>query len=717
MLTPLAQSLRREYRNHRMARFGVWVVAYGAALRAVDLFTAGAPGLLWFFFWVAIIPVGFHYFMRLIRYIRERVLWRLRRRLIVTYLFIAVVPILLIVLLVGIGAYIINGQFASFLVALKMHDRVDQLQQLAEVSAREAHLTPQLSPAGQIDHLRAFFVNELGRRSGEYPGLEVTLLADHVASAFQIDGKPLATTVTVPEWLRQQEFAGIVLDRNRIQLRALDRTSTAAGELTVILSQPITPELLDFVGANVGPVGVALAQNGPDQEAAKAASSKVNITIDSGGGQRMNFGGSVHSKSLQLPPPTNRLDLEVIGASTLDPFVWEGKELRHEATAGLVYVNSRIMALNGQLIATLGQLSRVYVTLFVVVAVIFLLIELFALVIGIQLTRSITGTVDRLHNATERVKVGDFSYRIAIPARDQLSALGEAFDGMTASVQRLLLESQEKAKLEGELQIAREVQAQLFPQAPPDVPGLRLYAACHAARTVSGDYYDFLRLEQNRVGLVVGDISGKGISAALLMAAIQSALHAQFYDGHPARVPQDASPLSTAEVVGRLNRQLFASTPREKYATFFYAVYDPGGRKLVYTTAGHPPPFLFRRGGTVERLGAGGTVVGLFGLVSFDQATIQLSPGDVLLAFTDGITEPENTFGEEFGEDRLVAVVQRALTASPEALADEIYRSVNDWTGTSELQDDMTLMLAQAIPRIHAREFEEEVHNSRTDAL
>jgi len=698
MLRSLAQALRREYRNHRMARFGIWVVAYGAALRVVDLFSVGAPGLLWLLFWVAIIPVGIHYLLRLIRYIRQRALWRLRRRLIVAYLFIAVVPILLIVLLVGIGAYIINGQFASFLVELKLRGRVDQLQELAEVLAHEAHLTGQPSPAGQIDYLKKFFVNEMRQHSAEYPGLEVTLLVNRQASAFQMDAKPLAKVVNVPEWLNQKEFAGIVIDGNRIQLRALYRTPTTAGDVTVILSQPITPELLDLVGANVGPVGVALPKSGADQRASTASSSQDTFTFDMGEGRKVSFVSGVHSESLQLPSATSRLDLMVVGASALDALVWEGKEQRRESTAALVYVNSRIIALNRQLLSTLGLLSGVYEILFVVVAVIFLMIELFALVIGVQLTRSITGTVDKLHEATERVKVGDFSHRIAMPAHDQLSALGEGFDGMTASVQRLLLESQEKAKLEGELQIAREVQAQLFPQGPPEVPGLRLYAACHAARTVSGDYYDFLRLEQNRVGLVVGDISGKGISAALLMAAIQSALHAQFYDAHSAQGLQDASPLSTSDVVGRLNRQLFASTPREKYATFFYAVYDPAGRKLVYTTAGHPPPFLFRRGGTVERLGAGGTVVGLFGLVNFDQATVQLGPGDLLLAFTDGITEPENTFGEEFGEDRLAAVVRRALNSPPQALADEIYRSVNDWTGTSELQDDMTLMLAQAIP-------------------
>jgi len=694
MLATLVRSFRREYRSYRMVRFGVWVIAYGAALRVADLFIkGGVPGLLWFVFWVGFYLVCLHYVRRLIRFVMERVLWRVRRRLIVAYVYIAVVPILLILVLVGLGAYIISGQFAAYLVSLRVASRVDRLQQLAQIVAHEARLSGPLSPAAQLSHLQEFFVAELHQHEATDPALEVTLQMDGRTHAFRIDGRPIEKPVAIPPWLRSGDFGGIVWDQRRILLRAVQRTSTSAGELTVVLSQPITPELLDSVGADVGPVGVYL----PVSEIGPAAASNDTLVIDMGQ-KKTTLTAEVHSRLVPEPKPINRLDFPVLGGATLDPIVWGGTEQRHEPTSGIIYVTSRVITLNRKLVATMGQLSGVYVWAFSTVAVTLLVIEILALVFGVKLTRSITGTVDRLYNATERVKTGDFSYRINMPARDQLSSLGDSFDGMTASVQRLLAESQEKAKLEGELQIAREVQAQLFPQAPPEVPGLRLYAACHAARTVSGDYYDFLRLEQDRVGLVIGDISGKGISAALLMAAIQSALHAQFYDGHSPAGCGDASPLSTAEVVARLNRQLFASTPREKYATFFYAVYDPAARQMVYTTAGHPPPFLFRRGGGVERLGTGGTVVGLFGLVSFDQATVQLAPGDVLLAFTDGITEPENTFGEEFGEDRLVEVVRRALNSTPEALASEVYRSVNDWTGTTELQDDMTVMLAQAIP-------------------
>jgi sigma-B regulation protein RsbU (phosphoserine phosphatase) len=198
------------------------------------------------------------------------------------------------------------------------------------------------------------------------------------------------------------------------------------------------------------------------------------------------------------------------------------------------------------------------------------------------------------------------------------------------------------------------------------------------------------------VGLVVGDISGKGISAALLMASIQSALHAQFYDDHDTGLLSETALKSSAGVVGRLNRQLYASTGMEKYATFFYAVYDGATRQLTFTNAGHPPPFYFHRG-KVQRLETGGTVVGLFGFATYDQAVIQMEPGDMVVAFTDGLTEPENSFGEEFGDDRLLEAALRAAVGRPEEMVKEIYRAVNDWTGSPELQDDMTLLVARAI--------------------
>jgi sigma-B regulation protein RsbU (phosphoserine phosphatase) len=684
--------LRKEYRSHRMVRFATWVSAYGAALWVVDRFQGGVSGLLWFVFWVAFVPVAVYALLRLTRFVKRKLLWRLRWRLMVTYVFIAVVPILLILGLVAIGAYIINGQFASFLVTSRLRDRAVQLRHVSRLLAHEADLVAQDTGESLLRHLQETVVADLRDFSSDHPGLEITLRLGSSARAMKLDGSPTSSPVTIPVWLGAKGFEGIVVDGDQLALRAADRRRTKLGDFTVICSQPFTSELLDQIGAGIGPVGFFAPQRDVPVTGTKPS---PHLTVSTSKG-RTDLALRLRSESIEVPPPVGRFDYTVRNLAALDPVRWDGNEERREENAGLFYVTSRLVGLDRQLVSSLGELSGLYWVLLRALGVVFLILELVALVIGVQLTRSMTRTVDRLHEGTERVKVGDFSYRISLPANDQLSGLGEAFDNMTASVERLLRESLEKTRLEGELEIARQVQTQLFPQSAPEIPGLHLYGVCKPARVVSGDYYDFLRLDGNRVGLVLGDISGKGISAALLMAAIQSSLHAQFYNGHLPGTTLDRFPPSTATVVDRLNRQLYAGSPPEKYATFFYAVYDALTRTLTYTTAGHPPPVLFRRDG-MHRLERGGTVVGLFSTIHYEQAVVELEPGDLLLAFTDGLIEPENSYGEEFGEQRLLEVARRALSSKPELLVEEIYRSVGDWTGSPELQDDMTLLVAKAL--------------------
>jgi sigma-B regulation protein RsbU (phosphoserine phosphatase) len=219
---------------------------------------------------------------------------------------------------------------------------------------------------------------------------------------------------------------------------------------------------------------------------------------------------------------------------------------------------------------------------------------------------------------------------------------------------------------------------------------------CYPARSVSGDYYDFISLDASRVALVLGDIAGKGISAALLMAAIQSSLRAQLFRGPTSDGGGNAAMFSTSETVKRLNLQLYESTSAEKYATFFYAVYNGATRELTYTNAGHLPPVVFRRNG-IERLEAGGTVVGIFPEATFDQATVRLEPGDVFLAFTDGLTEPENSFEEDFGEERLFETVSRSLQSPLDELTKRAFDALNDWTSSPELHDDMTLVVGRCV--------------------
>jgi len=688
----MLETLLHEYRTRRLARFTAWVLAYGTVLWLGDRLTrasGGINGFFWFLFWVGVLISGVYYLIRLVQFVRSRLLWRLRRRLVVAYILIGVVPLSLLLVLVLLGAFIINGQFAAFLVVNRLRNHFDEIEQVNRVVLHQARFAGEKSPSAMLDRIRSFYVTELVGYTKSYPGLVITLHLGDETRSFLLNGQIVDDPAAVPSWLKDNEYAGIVSDRGQLALRSVERTKTAAGQLTLVLSQPFTPELLDLVGEEIGPVGVAIPRPVEHNEEAE-----VKITVGKTKGPTV-LKNLMSSRTVTVPIAANPFDFKVFGASSLDPIVWGGDTAEKAAAPAFVYVTSRIFALNDRLVATLGEFSEAYVLLFRVVAIIFLLIEGVALIIGIRMTRSMTRTVDTLYDATERVKAGELSYRTHFPSHDQLSALGEAFDGMTAAVQRLMQESQERLRLQSELDIAREVQRQLFPQTVPRVPGLDLFGVCKAAQSVSGDYYDFLKLDENRVGMVLGDVSGKGISAALLMAAIQSALRAQFYDGSADGGSPAASQVSTAQVVDRLNRQLYANTPEEKYVTFFFAIYDARTRNLSYTNAGHLPPILFR-GGKTDLLRTGGTVVGLFPVAKYEVGEIHLEPDDLLLAYTDGITEPENTYGEEFGQSRLQDVAKGMRTASPEVLAETIYRSVNDWTGSPELQDDMTLLVARA---------------------
>jgi sigma-B regulation protein RsbU (phosphoserine phosphatase) len=693
MLMKGLELLLHEYRTRRFARFTAWVLAYGAALEAANRLTraeGGVPDLLWVIFWVCAVVSGVYYLARLLRFIRSRLLWRLQRRLVVAYMLIGVVPISLILALVLLGAFIINGQFAASLVVMRLHDHFDEIEQVNRVVLHQARYGGQKSPPVMLEGIRKFYVTELVDYTKSYPGLVITLHLGDVTRSFLLDGKPAENPAVVPSWMNGAEYANIIVDHGQLALRSVERTKTPAGDLTLVLSQPFTPQLLDLVGEGIGPVDVVLTKQVESRAAAGA-----KIVFDSGPEGGYVPGNSISSKVVKLPDPVNFMDFIVFGASSLDPIFWGGDKEEKAGGPAFVLVYSRIFALISRLLATLGDYSAIYVFLFKAVAIVFLVIEIAAFLIGIRMTRTMTRTVDTLYDATERVKAGDFSYRTNFPSHDQLTALGDAFDSMTASVERLMQESQERLRLQSELDIAREVQRQLFPQTVPKVPGLDLYGVCKAARSVSGDYYDFLKLDEHRVGLVLGDVSGKGISAALLMAAIQSALRAQFYNGSGGSQSSTPAQLSTARVVDRLNRQIYANTPLEKYVTFFFAVYDARTRNLSYTNAGHLAPILFRDG-KIERLRIGGTVVGLFPSPTYEVGEIRLEPHDVLLAYTDGITEPENTYGEEFGESRLLDVARGMMNSSPEVLVTEIYRSVDEWTGSPELQDDMTLLLARA---------------------
>ncbi len=367
-------------------------------------------------------------------------------------------------------------------------------------------------------------------------------------------------------------------------------------------------------------------------------------------------------------------------------------------------VTSRPSLLYNRLFITSLRIATVIQDILIGVAIFFGLLELIAFIMAIRLNRTITRSVNDLYEATIEIDKGNLAHRIKVTRNDQLAALSRSFNRMSYSLERLLAEQREKERLQSELSIAQEVQANLFPRGAISLPMLELHGACYPARTVSGDYYDFLVFGDSQLGLALGDISGKGISAALLMATLHSAVRAYRFAGEDLLVTArhassngngNGDPfLEPARILTQLNRHLYRSTQPEKYATLFLAHYDGTNQQLTYSCGGQLPPLVLRADDTVATLACGGTVVGLLENATYDQGVEQLHPGDILIAYSDGVTEPENDFGE-FGEDRLLEVVRRHRHKPLDAISEQVMQALRNWIGGQEQPDDITLVLAR----------------------
>ncbi len=258
---------------------------------------------------------------------------------------------------------------------------------------------------------------------------------------------------------------------------------------------------------------------------------------------------------------------------------------------------------------------------------------------------------------------------------------------LTATVAR---EVAQREKLNREVEIAREVQQRLFPQKLPPVPGLDYSGACRPALGVGGDYYDFLALPEGRLGVAVGDVSGKGIAAALMMATLQASLRGEAMRGSE----------NLGRMIAGVNRLVFDASTANRYATFFYAEYDPARRALLYVNAGHNPPMLFRRcggSGAVERLEVGGTVIGLLESFPFQQGSVTIDPGDLLVAYTDGVSEAMNPEDEEWGEARMMETLERCRGLNAERIIEYVMAGADAFASGAPQHDDMTLVVLNVI--------------------
>ncbi len=606
-----------------------------AAIYALLYFTRLAPTIQLLVALGAFI-LGLLALFKLARRGMRKAIWRLRNRLIAAYLFIAVVPIILIAALAGIAAYTVIGQMAVYLVNTELTHRVSGLLRPAEALARAPVRDPEQTLRRFVPMIQNGFPQFELRISGHedlrYP------------PESQLEPPP-------PAWKRA---SGLILKQGALYAWAHE---VANGNEVTILA-PFTHQLLAGLIPRLGDVNLVASFTKWERED-------------------------------RVPAKVNVLDFEVEGFVPIQVASWDSPQ---NSTDALLVVNSRVSAVLSMLFGEKLELGEMMLDVFVAVAILFLIVEMVSLVAGIQLSRSMTGAVHELYEGTRHVKVGDFSYRIPVKGDDQLAELSASFNTMTGNLGQLIVVAKEKERLESELEIAREVQNQLFPKDVPYVKTLELKGVCTPARVVSGDYYDFMQVSEGALAFAIGDVAGKGISAALLMATIQSAMRSQLSTSNGSGQHRP----SPARMVSNLNQQLYATTSLEKYATFYFALYDESTHALTYTNAGHLPPMLLR-GNDIQTMDATGTVVGAFPFATYEEKTVPLEHGDILLAYTDGIVEPENVYGEVFGEDRLKDLLLKYARADSSELIARTMEAVVHWTGSSELQDDMTMVVARRI--------------------
>jgi sigma-B regulation protein RsbU (phosphoserine phosphatase) len=661
-MTALPANLRNVWRRlSRIDLFAILLILGGFICSIVGL-NSSLASFLKFLGILATVYVLF----RFVGWWRTRLLWSLRNRLIVAYLFIAVVTILLIVTLVVLAGQILYSQLGAYLLYDDIHRRVAMMADITEHIAA-AHRT---LPKGVSEEESE---NVLAEQSKQVHDQELPRLS----IAFSDD----ATLLRKVAGSGKKSFAGLVEEDDKLYLMSLREMPEPKGVRVVTLRVLVSPEFLALIAPDLGAIQLNLTRK-------FEGGARQGILYTSGDNDtQYETTSPIPALNRMLHPSSHWIDPAVTGFSRLDAvYIGKGKVFDPKRPV-LVTFNARPSRLNARIFSSLGELSGSFSILFVAISVVFLLIEIAALITGVVMTRRITKAVSDLYQATQYVKAGDWTHRVRIERRDQLGVLGESFNDMTGSISGLLEESKKRQRLENEISIASEVQNQLFPQKMPLIAGVQLEAICKAARTVSGDYYDFIQLSPTHLAIALADISGKGISAALLMASLQAALRSQL-------LAAGSETMSTAELVGRLNMHLVRNTADDRFATFFIAVYDSATRTLRYTNAGHLPGFLIANG-TSTHLDKGGMVLGVVEDYVYEEGKVSVPPNALLVEYSDGLVEPENVYGEEFGIRRLREAALRVQNSTPVVVGQSLMMAAEEWAGTPEQADDMTVVVAR----------------------
>ncbi len=388
-----------------------------------------------------------------------------------------------------------------------------------------------------------------------------------------------------------------------------------------------------------------------------------------------------------LPPDSPFWDRFVYFGGTLFSYLRTGEDGIREGT---VFINLRAgwPEMKADFFEGQTNLNIAVAVVLAVLAFFFLVLEIFAVFFGVRISEGIVAAVHALHRGNKALAAGDLETRITLPNEDEFGDLAASFNEMTAALRRGREIALANDRLKQELATARAIQERLLPRCAPLLDGFEVAGASIPSREIGGDYYDFIAQGDDLVGIAIGDVSGKGMPAALLMSNLQASLHGQVL--HPG---------SVSGVVQRINDLMVKSTDPHMFASFFYGLLDTRTGSFICTNAGHNPPLVLRADGRLEELKTGGLLLGMLGDQVYLQDTIQLGPGDVIVMYTDGITEAVGKSGDEedpdslFGEDALKEVLRRNSHLPASGIKDAVLAAVAEHTAGEPQSDDITLVV------------------------
>jgi sigma-B regulation protein RsbU (phosphoserine phosphatase) len=613
--------------------------------------------------WLSVLGIARH---------SSRFLWRVRQKLILSYIFLGFVPVLLVVALALVGGLVLYFNVAAYIFNEGFADIADSVQQTAETAAVEIGRAPTTAaPALQ---------RKYGTMAARYAALSLAVLPAETGLA-PPDGQGLTPVSAgpwrhmpaprhVPIWLRGAAggFRGIVAVQRpgsnaEWLLVARSAVPTPDGSQFVIVDLPMDADMVAAIEARtktrMGPASVPEQCGGPAQAPGNPAATGGMLSLFR---QTVAFmdcrdwmTGTPGRLSVSLDAPVSRLYGHVRAASPV-------------AEGGV----------------------DIFLGVLVMLGVFFLVIQGAALFFGALLARSITYAVHELFAGTERVQQGDFTHRIRIDSGDQLGELAASFNRMSASIDHLLHVQREKQRLDDELRIAREIQKSLLPTSPPVLDGVSIADLCEPAREVGGDYYDFFDLGPRQIGVMIADVSGKGTSAALYMAELKGLMLSL---SHRERSPR--------QLMIEANRLLSAHLDNRSFITMTYMVIDLDAWTLTCARAGHTP-LLVVSSGEAEVVTPAGMVLGLrlpgaterFSEV-LEEHTRRVRPGDVFVLYTDGITEAMDRDGELFSDAGLARVVTSHARMDAVGIRERVVREVRAFVGEAEPHDDMTMIVVK----------------------